>query len=81
MKPYKNKINRIRTFALALIFIGIVIMYVGIYFRNQPIVMVILMLLATDCNGHLNAAWCPRNYWKYRCLCLDWVAVHENRTS
>ncbi|MFP3324257.1 YgzB family protein [Planococcus sp. SIMBA_160] len=45
MKSYKNKINRIRTFALALIFIGIVIMYVGIYFRNQPIVMVIFMLL------------------------------------
>ena len=45
MKPYKNKINRIRTFALALIFIGIVIMYVGIYFRNHPIVMLIFMLL------------------------------------
>lgn len=45
MKPYKNKINRIRTFALALIFIGIVIMYVGIYFRNHPVVMVIFMLL------------------------------------
>lgn len=45
MKPYKNKINRIRTFALSLIFIGIVIMYVGIYFKNQPAVMVIFMLL------------------------------------
>ncbi|TWT13422.1 YgzB family protein [Planomicrobium sp. CPCC 101079] len=45
MKPYKNKINRIRTFALSLVFIGIVIMYVGIYFKNQPAVMVIFMLL------------------------------------
>ncbi|MFC4711312.1 YgzB family protein [Planococcus dechangensis] len=45
MKSYKNKINRIRTFALALIFIGIVIMYVGIYFRNQPVIMLIFMLL------------------------------------
>jgi len=45
MKPYKNKINRIRTFALALIFIGIVIMYGGIYFKEQPLVMVIFMLL------------------------------------
>lgn len=45
MKPYKNKINRIRTFALALIFIGIVIMYAGIFFRNYPIVMLAFMLL------------------------------------
>ncbi|RAZ65996.1 YgzB family protein [Planococcus maitriensis] len=45
MKSYKNKINRIRTFALALIFIGIVIMYAGIFFRSQPLVMVIFMLL------------------------------------
>lgn len=45
MKPYKNKINRIRTFALSLIFIGIVIMYIGIFFREQPAIMVTFMLL------------------------------------
>lgn len=45
MKPYKNKINRIRTFALALIFAGIVIMYLGIFFRKNEIVMLIFMLL------------------------------------
>ncbi|PIC85563.1 hypothetical protein CSV72_13210 [Sporosarcina sp. P20a] len=45
MKPYKNKINRIRSFALALIFIGVVIMYVGIFFRSNEIVMLIFMFL------------------------------------
>ncbi|MCZ2260259.1 YgzB family protein [Sporosarcina sp. G11-34] len=45
MKPYKNKINRIRTFALSLIFIGVVIMYLGIFFRKHEIVMLIFMFL------------------------------------
>ena len=45
MKPYKNKINRIRSFALSLIFIGVVIMYIGIFFRKNEIVMLIFMFL------------------------------------
>ena len=45
MKPYKNKINRIRSFALSLIFIGFVIMYIGIFFRNHQVIMLIFMLL------------------------------------
>lgn len=45
MKPYKNKINRIRTFALSLVFIGFIVMYVGIFFKNYPIVMMIFMVL------------------------------------
>lgn len=45
MKPYKNKINRIRSFALSLIFIGVVIMYLGIFFRSNEIVMLIFMVL------------------------------------
>ncbi|MFC4410206.1 YgzB family protein [Chungangia koreensis] len=45
MKPYKNKINRIRTFALSLIFIGFIIMYIGIFFRNHQVIMLIFMLL------------------------------------
>lgn len=45
MKPYKNKINRIRTFALSLIFIGVIIMYMGIFFRSNEIVMIIFMLV------------------------------------
>ena len=45
MKPYKNKINRIRTIALSLVFIGVVIMYVGIFFRKYEIIMLIFMLL------------------------------------
>ena len=42
---YSNKINKIRTFALALIFIGIVIMYLGIFFKTSMIAMTIFMLL------------------------------------
>lgn len=42
---YSNKINKIRTFALALIFIGIVIMYLGIFFRTSMLVMTIFMIL------------------------------------
>jgi len=45
MKPYKNKINRIRSFALSLIFIGFIIMYIGIFFRNHQVIMLIFMLL------------------------------------
>lgn len=45
MKPYKNKINRIRSFALSLIFIGVVIMYLGIFFRSNEIIMLIFMIL------------------------------------
>ncbi|MCW1928458.1 YgzB family protein [Bhargavaea beijingensis] len=49
MKPYKNKINRIRSFALALIFIGFVVMYFGIFFKQHPIVMIIFMILGLLC--------------------------------
>ncbi|KAB8125610.1 hypothetical protein F9U64_22200 [Gracilibacillus oryzae] len=44
---YKNKINRIRSFALALIFIGFGIMYVGILFRKAEWVMLIFIILGT----------------------------------
>ncbi|AIE59164.1 YgzB family protein [Bacillus methanolicus] len=45
MAKYTSKINKIRTFALSLIFIGFVVMYVGIYFRNHPLIMTIFMIL------------------------------------
>ncbi|WP_062353232.1 YgzB family protein [Bacillus kwashiorkori] len=45
MAKYSSKINKIRTFALSLIFIGVVIMYAGLFFQKWPIVMVILMIL------------------------------------
>lgn len=44
-KKYSNKINKIRTFALSLVFIGFIIMYVGIFFQKNPIVMTLFMLL------------------------------------
>ncbi|WP_102347625.1 YgzB family protein [Bacillus sp. Marseille-P3661] len=42
---YSSKINKIRTFALSLIFIGIAVMYVGIIFKANVWVMTIFMLL------------------------------------
>lgn len=44
-KKYSSKINKIRSFALSLIFIGFIIMYVGIFFQKQPILMTLFMLL------------------------------------
>ncbi|MFJ7976812.1 YgzB family protein [Peribacillus sp. JNUCC 23] len=45
MAKYSSKINKIRTFALSLIFIGFIVMYGGIFFKSHPIVMTIFMLL------------------------------------
>ncbi|CEG25940.1 YgzB family protein [Bacillus sp. B-jedd] len=45
MGKYSSKINKIRTFALSLIFIGFIIMYGGIFFRNSPLLMTIFMLV------------------------------------
>lgn len=45
MAKYSNKINKIRTFALSLIFIGFIVMYAGIFFRSSPLVMTIFMIL------------------------------------
>lgn len=45
MKPYKNKINRIRSFALGLIFFGFIIMYGAIFFRENPILVTVFMTL------------------------------------
>ncbi|MGM9988737.1 MAG: YgzB family protein [Bacillaceae bacterium] len=42
---YSNKINKIRTFALSLIFIGFFIMYAGVFFRTSPIIMTVFMLI------------------------------------
>lgn len=43
-----NKINKIRTFALLLVFIGIVIMYIGIFFPS-PLLMSSTMALGFLC--------------------------------
>jgi hypothetical protein len=45
MVKYSSKINKIRTFALSLIFVGFIVMYGGIFFRNSPIIMTIFMVL------------------------------------
>jgi len=49
MKPYKSKINKIRSFALAPIFFGFIVMYGGIFFKNSPILVLIFMSLGVLC--------------------------------
>lgn len=45
MAKYSSKINKIRSFALGLIFVGFIVMYGGIFFRSKPLVMTIFMIL------------------------------------
>lgn len=42
---YSNKINKIRTFALSLIFVGIGIMYIGLLAKKIPWLMFTLFIL------------------------------------
>lgn len=46
---YSSKINKIRTFALSLIFIGFIVMYGGIFFKSSMWLMTIFMLLGLLC--------------------------------
>ena len=49
MKKYNSKINKIRSFALSLIFIGFVVMYGGIFFRDNPILVILFMGVVLLC--------------------------------
>lgn len=42
---YSSKINKIRTIALSLVFIGFLIMYVGIIFKKTPWLMLTFFIL------------------------------------
>lgn len=44
MVKYSSKINKIRSFALGLVFIGFIVMYGGIFFRSSPLIMTIFMI-------------------------------------
>ncbi|MDC3413415.1 YgzB family protein [Aquibacillus sp. 3ASR75-11] len=46
---YSSKINKIRTFALSLIFIGFGVMYVGLVFKNIEWLMVLFFILGLLC--------------------------------
>lgn len=48
-KVYKNKINRIRSFALALVFIGFVVMYGAIFFKENVFLVILFMVLGILC--------------------------------
>ncbi|KAA6447840.1 YgzB family protein [Bacillus swezeyi] len=45
MAKYSSKINKIRTFALSLVFVGFIIMYIGIFFRSSVLLMSVFMVL------------------------------------
>src|SRR5690625_3659400 len=44
---YRSKINIIRSFALSLVFLGFIIMYVGLLFKNIEWLMLLFMILGT----------------------------------
>lgn len=44
-RMYSSKINKIRSFALILIFVGFLVMYAGIFFRESPFLMTLFMVL------------------------------------
>ncbi|SDY35020.1 Zinc-ribbon containing domain-containing protein [Evansella caseinilytica] len=46
---YSNKINKIRTFALVLIFGGIIVMYFGLFFKTSALFMTLFMILGFLC--------------------------------
>ncbi len=46
---YSNKINKIRTFALSLVFIGILVMYVALIFKQSPVLMTVTMIIGFLC--------------------------------
>ncbi len=48
-RKYSSKINKIRTFALSLVFIGFFVMYIGIFFQGNMLVMTLFMLLGLLC--------------------------------
>ncbi|MBD1379675.1 YgzB family protein [Metabacillus arenae] len=48
-KKYSSKINKIRTFALSLIFVGFLVMYLGVFFRSSPLWMTVFMMLGLLC--------------------------------
>ncbi|WAA08777.1 DUF2614 family zinc ribbon-containing protein [Fervidibacillus albus] len=45
MGKYPNKINKIRTVALSLVFVGVFIMYIGIFLKNHPYLMLVFIIL------------------------------------
>ena len=49
MKKYNSKINKIRSFALSLIFIGFIIMYGAIFFKDSPILSLVFISLGLLC--------------------------------
>lgn len=48
-KKYTSKINKIRSFALSLIFIGFIVMYGAVFFKNNVILVLLFMGLGLLC--------------------------------
>src|SRR5699024_7384448 len=47
MRKHANKIMRIRGWSLAMLFISMVFMYLGIFFRESPLATLIFLILGT----------------------------------
>ncbi|AIU81013.1 MULTISPECIES: YgzB family protein [Bacillus] len=45
MAKYSSKINKIRTFALSLVFVGFIIMYIGLFFKQSVLLASLFMVL------------------------------------
>ncbi|WP_416655865.1 YgzB family protein [Bacillus amyloliquefaciens] len=45
MVKYSSKINKIRTFALSLVFVGFIIMYIGLFFKQSVLLASLFMIL------------------------------------
>ncbi len=66
MAKYSSKINKIRTFALSLIFIGFIVNVPGAFLQN-----------ASCCHDDFHGAGPFIHNRKYRGLFLDWNAFHK----
>ena len=66
MAKYSSKINKIRTFALSLIFIGFIVMYLGLFFKTT-----------SCCHDDFHGAGPFIHNRKHRGLFLDWNAFYK----
>lgn len=57
MAKYSSKINKIRTFALSLVFVGFLIMYIGVFFKESIWLSTFFMLLGVLSIGFSTAVY------------------------
>ena len=64
MAKYSSKINKIRTFALSLVFVGFIIMYIGLFFKQSVLLaslfMILLLSIGLSTAVYFGSACCPQ---------------------